>query len=82
MKMEFENALQRLEEIVRRLEEEELSLEESIKQYEEGTRLARFCQEKLDAAEKKIEILKKSEDDDNPRLEPFESEETGENEEV
>lgn len=77
MKMEFEKALGELEKIVRQMEEEELSLESSIKKYEEGIRLARFCQEKLDAAEKKIEILKTSAGDENPRLEPFESEETG-----
>ena len=76
--MEFEKALGELEKIVRQMEEEELSLESSIKKYEEGTRLAGFCQEKLDSAEKKIEILKKTEGGGPPRLEPFESEETGE----
>ncbi len=53
----FEDAMARLEEIVQSLEGGELSLEESIKAFEEGMKLARFCSKKLDEAEKKVSIL-------------------------
>ena len=55
----FEEALQKLETIVKRLEEGNLSLEDSLKAFEEGIRLSRFCSKKLDEAEKKVEILLK-----------------------
>jgi exodeoxyribonuclease VII small subunit len=54
---DFEDALAKLEGIVRELEEGELSLETSLSRYEHGVRLARFCNSKLDEAEKRIEIL-------------------------
>ena len=72
MKMEFEEALEKLEKIVREMESEEISLEASIKKYEEGTRLAGFCLKTLDAAEKKIEILRKSEESEGKEIQPFE----------
>jgi exodeoxyribonuclease VII small subunit len=53
----FETALQRLEEIVQRLEGGEVSLDESLSLFEEGIRLTRYCSDKLDAAEGKLEIL-------------------------
>ena len=63
----FEDAFQKLEAIVKKLEEWNLSLEESLKAFEEGVRLSRFCSKKLDEAEKKVEILLK---DSNGRLVP------------
>ena len=56
-KKTFEEALARLEEIVARLEEGEMALEESLALFEEGVGLARFCQEKLTAAEGRLEML-------------------------
>lgn len=53
----FEEALQKLEGLVKRLEDGKLSLEESLQAFEEGVRLSRFCSRKLDEAEKKVEIL-------------------------
>lgn len=54
----FEEALSRLEEIVRIFEgSAEMPLEEMIASYEEGLGLAKFCQQKLDEAELKIEEL-------------------------
>ncbi|MBW1729626.1 MAG: exodeoxyribonuclease VII small subunit [Deltaproteobacteria bacterium] len=58
----FENAMQRLEQIVQSLESGELSLEDSIKAFEEGMRLAKFCSEKLEEAEKKVTMLIKESD--------------------
>jgi exodeoxyribonuclease VII small subunit len=53
----FEEALQRLTAIVERLESGDLSLEQSLSLFEEGTRLSRTSQAKLDAAEKRVEEL-------------------------
>ena len=58
-KERFEDALNKLEKIVSQLEEGDISLEESLKLFEEGIRLSRFCNQKLDEAEKRVEILVK-----------------------
>ncbi len=58
-KEKFEDALNKLEKIVSKLEEGDIPLEESLKRFEEGIRLSRFCNQKLDEAEKKVEILLK-----------------------
>lgn len=55
--MTFESAMRRLEEIVSELETGDLSLEDSIKVYEEGIKLNKFCAAKLDETEKKIKKL-------------------------
>ena len=56
-KEKFEEALARLEEIVRKLESGNMSLEDSLKAFEEGVRLSRICSERLDEAERRVEIL-------------------------
>src|SRR5512136_1878646 len=58
-KEKFEDALNKLEKIVSKLEEGDIPLEESLKLFEEGIRLSRFCNQKLDEAEKQVEILLK-----------------------
>ncbi len=58
----FEKALEKLEKIVAALEEGDLSLDDSLKQYEEGIKLARACQQKLDKAKAKIETLMKKDE--------------------
>jgi len=55
----FEEALQKLEAIVETMEAGDLPLESLIARYEEGTRLAKICQEKLAEAELKIQQLEK-----------------------
>lgn len=60
--IKFEEALSKLEEIVKKLEKGELPLEESLAAFEEGIRLSRICSKQLDEAERKIEILIKGED--------------------
>jgi exodeoxyribonuclease VII small subunit len=57
----FEEALKGLEEIVQRMESRDLALEESLRLFEEGVRLTRVCSERLDEAERKIEILTRDE---------------------
>ena len=69
----FEQAVQRLEKIVADMEGAELPLEDVLKKYEEGTRLVRFCNQKLEEAEKKIEVLTRK-TDGSVALEPFEAE--------
>jgi exodeoxyribonuclease VII small subunit len=62
-KEKFEEALDRLEDLVRKMETGEMTLEESLKAFEEGTRLARLCARKLDEAERRVEILLKQGED-------------------
>jgi exodeoxyribonuclease VII small subunit len=61
-KLSFEEAMKKLEGIVRKLEDGSHSLEKSLELFEEGVKLTRYCNEKLDEAEKKIEVLMKKGD--------------------
>ena len=70
----FEEALKKLEGVVEAMETGDLPLETLLAKYEEGTRLVRFCAQKLDEAEKKIELLTKKADG-SVNLEPFEADE-------
>jgi exodeoxyribonuclease VII small subunit len=56
----FETALKKLENIVENLENGDLSLEDALKQYEEGVRMANICTKRLTEAEKKVEVLMKT----------------------
>ncbi len=76
----FEKALEKLEEIVKKMEEGNMSLEESLKAFEEGTRLSRLCADKLDEAERKVNILLREEGSLN--LSPFEGKDGGKPEDV
>ena len=60
--MKFESALERLEEIVASLESGTTDLDDSIKLFEEGMQLVKFCSMKLDEVKKKVEILVKKGD--------------------
>ena len=55
--LSFEDAIQRLQEIVEQLESEGQPLDESLKLFEEGVRLARHSQARLETAEKKVQEL-------------------------
>ena len=76
---EFEKAFQNLEKIVQRLEGEELPLDESLQLFEEGIRLSRFCHQRLEEVEKKIELIL-ADAKGQPVTEPFEDEELPEEE--
>ena len=54
---DFEAAIAELEGVVKQLEEGDLPLETSLKLYERGVHLSRFCHTQLEAAERRIEIL-------------------------
>lgn len=70
-KLNFEDALERLEEIVRTMEEGQLGLNESLERYEEGVKLLRQSYELLQRAERKIELLSGVDADGNPVTQPF-----------
>lgn len=61
-KVTFEIAMKQLEQIVQELESGNLSLEDSIKKFEEGIKLSKYCSAKLDETEKKITLLLKDQD--------------------
>jgi exodeoxyribonuclease VII small subunit len=70
----FEEAMERLEQIVEGLESGNLSLEESLKIFEEGMGLVNFCSRKLEEAEQKVTMLIK-ESEGKYSQQPFESDE-------
>lgn len=57
----FETSLAALEKIVRELERGDLPLEKSLQLFEQGVRLSRECQERLNQAERRIEVLLRDE---------------------
>ena len=65
--------MKKLESIVEAMESEDLALESLLSKYEEGTRLARDCQEKLADAELKIQQLEQGAAGEL-KLKPFEAE--------
>ncbi len=73
---DFEKAFQQLEEIVKRLESEELPLDESLRLFEQGIGLSRFCHQQLEDVEKKIELIL-ADAKGQPKTEPFELPEEG-----
>ena len=73
-KNNLEKDLKRLEEIVAKMESEEVSLDDSMKLFEEGIKLSRQCSERLDVAERKVEILT-SDKKGKTQTRPFEVEE-------
>jgi exodeoxyribonuclease VII small subunit len=70
----FEAALERLEEIVKELESGDLPLEQSLKLFEEGIKLSRICNKRLEDAERRVEILLKDKAG-NITAQPFEEQE-------
>jgi exodeoxyribonuclease VII small subunit len=70
----FEEALARLEEIVKELESGDLPLELSLKLFEEGIKLSRICNKRLEDAERRVEVLLKDKAG-NMIAQPFEEEE-------
>ena len=69
----FEEAIKRLSEIVQTLERGDLPLEESLRLFEEGVKLSRVSQQRLDAAQKKVEQLLGVDDQGRPRTAAFET---------
>jgi len=78
--LSFEGALQRLTEIVQALEKGDLPLEQSLSLFEQGVKLSRTSQAKLDAAQKKVEQLLGVDDQGRTRTAPFETTNDGDDE--
>ncbi len=57
----FEAALKRLEEVLEALEHGNLNLEDAMRAFEEGVGLVRYCHQKLEDVEKRVELLLKDE---------------------
>jgi exodeoxyribonuclease VII small subunit len=69
----FETSLEELERIVRELERGDLPLEKSLELFEQGVKLSRACQERLNEAERRIEILTRD-TQGRPTIQPFNAE--------
>lgn len=69
----FENAMKRLDDIVRLLEQGDAPLSQSLSLFEEGAALLKQCNDLLDAAEQKVSLLQKG-SDGSPVASPFQSE--------
>src|SRR5688500_1627351 len=67
----FETAIERLEQIVEEMEGDKLPLEQLLERYEEGSKLVKVCQEKLESAERRVEILTRNASG-KPQAVPFE----------
>ena len=67
----FEEAFQKLEDVVRQLEDGQLGLSESLACYEEGVRYLKQCHQALAAAEKKISLLTAIDSEGQAEVEPF-----------
>lgn len=72
LELSFEESMAKLSTIVADLEDGELSLEESLQRFEEGVRLARSSQSRLDEAESRVEKLLSVDDDGDLVTEEFE----------
>ena len=59
---DFESALKSLEDIVGQLESGDLTLDRALELFEEGVKMSRFCNSKLEEAERKVEVLIKAAD--------------------
>ena len=70
--LSFEDALQRLEAIVSKLESGQAPLEESIALYEEGARLKAHCENRLKAAQLRVEKIVIGPDGQAKGVEPAE----------
>jgi exodeoxyribonuclease VII small subunit len=67
----FEQSLEELEKIVADLEGGKLGLSDALARYEEGVKHLKACQQLLERAERKIELLSGVDADGNPITEPF-----------
>lgn len=71
--LDFEKSMQELEKLVTALEQGDLSLEQSLEAFEKGVKLTRECQDRLAAAEQKVQLLTEQQGD--LYAEDFDSEE-------
>jgi exodeoxyribonuclease VII small subunit len=73
MSRDFESSLAELEQIVNELEAGDLPLQRALELFEKGVQLSRHCQQQLDEAERKVEMLVKGQEG-NILAVPFDAE--------
>lgn len=61
-KINFEESMKELQDVVNKLEKGNLTLDESIEEFQKGIKFAKLCSKKLDDIEKKITILMEEQD--------------------
>mgnify|MGYP003627211969 CR=1 FL=1 len=71
--LNFEDALKRLEDIVRKLESGDVPLDQSISLYSEGEKLRGLCQQRLESAQAKIEKITLDRDGKPQATAPFDA---------
>ena len=69
--LNFEDAIERLENIIEKMECERIPLEELLKDYEEGTKLLNACKEKINVAKEKVEKINNSLNENEASLDPL-----------
>jgi len=75
-KEKFEDALEKLENIVREMEKGEMPLDSALKSFEEGIRLIRFCSAKLEDTQRRVDELLEKEN--SPQTKNFQDEDIDE----
>lgn len=65
--LDFEAALAELEKLVDKMEAGEAPLEDSLRDFERGIELTRTCQQALEAAEQKVQILLQQDSEAEPQ---------------
>lgn len=70
-KIPYDEALKQLEELVEKMEQSDLPLEKSLKYFEEGSRLLKYCEKTLQQAERKIEMLTRVTEEDGAEFQSF-----------
>lgn len=73
--LSFEQAMERLDEIVARMEVEKLPLEEMVASYEEGMQLLQSCRQRIEAARRRVELINAG-NGETASLTPFDPEAT------
>lgn len=67
----FEDAMQRLDEIVSGMEDGQLSLEEMISSYEDGVRLLKLCRQRIEGARRRVDLISADLEGGKASLTPF-----------
>ncbi|NOX98345.1 MAG: exodeoxyribonuclease VII small subunit [Verrucomicrobia bacterium] len=70
----FEQALQELETLVESMESDQAPLDELIENYEKGTRLYDLCQQRLENAQRRVDLIREGAASDKKKLQPFDAE--------
>lgn len=71
----FEDAMQRLDEIVSAMESDKMPLEEMIHRYEEGVVLLKACRQHIETARRRVELITQDIDSGKTSLKPFDEDE-------